>query len=292
MGLAFASLDTSIRWIGPALPMLFILAWRYGVQAFVMAVWLRTTRRRFRPEQPRFQALRSVLLLVTSAFSFSALQHMPVAEFTAIVMLSPVLVTLLAAAVLNERVGALRWALVALAFVGALIVIRPGSGLFGWAVWLAIGAALVNAGFQVLTRRMGALDDPYVTHFWTGAVACALLWPLALGVDAGATWSSLAALTARQWMVLVALGLFGTAGHLLLILALRQAPASVLMPFTYSQVASATFIAWLVFGRWPDGPAWAGMTLIVASGAATAALNLLRHGARPPSAVDSSTPPN
>lgn len=274
MGASFAGLDTAVRWLGPSMPVLLLLSWRYATQALVMALWLAFDRSRgFRPAQPRFQLLRGALLLVTSALSFVGLQYVPVAEFTAINMLAPVLVTLLAAWLLHEHVVPLRWALVALALAGALIVIRPGSGLFGWAVVFPLACACTYAAFQVLTSRLSLLEDPLTTHFWTGAVGTAILLPLLLlsGVDAA---GALAAATPRQWGVLIALGLLGTGGHLLLILAFRIAPASTLMPFVYTQIASATLAGWWVFGHLPDGWGWFGMAVIAISGAASAWLNV------------------
>lgn len=291
MGLLFAVLDTAVRWLGATVPVLLILGWRYATQAGVMALWLAfDRRRRFRPGHPRFQLLRGTLLLTTSAFSFWGLQHMPVAEFTAINMLTPVLVTLLAAWLLKERVSPWRWALVALAFVGALVVIRPGSGLFGWAVLFPLGCACTYAAFQVLTTRLAGMDDPLVTHFWTGAVGTAIVLPVlwASPVDVAAV---LAAATPRQWTALIVAGLAGTFGHLLLILALGLAPASTLMPFVYVQIASATAVGWWVFGVLPDRWGWLGMAVVGVSGAATAWLNLrgAERARRPPTAVAADT---
>jgi len=291
MGAAFAGLDTGVRWLGATMPVLLILAWRYATQAVVMATWLLIDRRHgFRPAHPRFQLLRGSLLLATSGFSFFGLQHMPVAEFTAINMLTPVLVTLLAAWLLRERVTPGRWALVGLAFGGALVVIRPGSGLFGWAVLFPLACACTYAAFQVLTSRLSSLEDPLTTHFWTGLVGAAIVLPvlLASGTDIGA---ALGAATTRQWAVLVAVGLLGTGGHLLLILAFRLAPASTLMPFVYTQIGSATLAGWWVFDRLPDAAAWAGMAVIAVSGAATAWLNVRAADPRrrPTSAVAADT---
>ena len=282
MGAAFAVLDTSVRWLGSTgVPVLLILAWRYATQATVMAVWLALSRQhRFRPNQPRFQLLRGSLLLATSALSFYGLQHMPVAEFTAINMLTPVLVTLLAAWLLKEQVSPMRWALVALAFGGALVVIRPGSGLFGWAVVFPLACACTYASFQVLTSRLAGDENPLTTHFWTGAVGSAIVIPLLMAspVDVPAL---LGAATPWQWLALLTAGLTGTLGHLLLILALGLGPASMLMPFVYLQIGSATLVAWWVFGVLPDGWGWVGMGIIAVSGAASAWLNL-RARARAP----------
>lgn len=291
MGLAFAVLDNAVRWLGATLPVLLILFWRYATQAGLMAVWLLfDRRRRFKPDHPRFQLLRGALLLATSALSFWGVQQMPVAEFTAINMLTPVLVTLLAAWLLQERVSPLRWVLVATAFAGALVVIRPGSGLFGWVVLFPLACACTYASFQVLTSRLARLEDPLVTHFWTGAVGAAIVAPVLLlsPIDIVAT---LAAATPLEWAALVTAGLMGTLGHLLMILALGLGRASTLMPFVYVQIGSATLVGWWVFGSLPDRWGWIGMGIVAVAGAATAWLNLREADPvrRPPSTVAADT---
>lgn len=286
MGVLFAVLDTSVRWVGATLPVLLVLAWRYATQAAVMAVWLALDRRRgFRPGRVGFQLLRGALLLSTSALSFFGLQHVPVAEFTAINMLAPVGVTLLAAWLLKERVSAARWALVALAFAGALVVIRPGAGVFGWEVLFPLACACTYAGFQVLTSGLAGREDPLTTHFWTGAVGTAIVLPVlwASPVDVA---GALAQADARAWAAMIVAGLAGTVGHLLLILALGLAPASTLMPFVYTQIGSATLAGWLVFGRLPDGWGWVGMGIIAVAGAGSAWLNLRGRQPPPPVAAD------
>lgn len=165
----FATLDTTLKYLGAFMPVLLMVWARYTFQAVVMFVWLaRSKTAGFRPAHPKFQFVRGALLLATSAMAAYGLQYMPVAEFTAINMLTPVGVTLLAAWFLDEPVSRLRWALVFGCLAGALIVIRPGSGLFGWAVLLPLGAASTYAAFQVLTRKLAGLENPFITHFYTG----------------------------------------------------------------------------------------------------------------------------
>ena len=270
----FAGMDTLIRHTGALLPVLLLLTGRYLFQALMMAVWLGLSRQlSFRRAHPRFQFIRGALLLGSSAASFFELQHMPVPEFTAITLLTPVLVTLLAATLLHERVSRLRWVLVAGAFVGALIVIRPGSGLFGWVVLYPLGGACSYAAFQVLTTRLAALENPYTTHFWTGASGAALLLPLLLASPLPLD-TVLPAMTATHWALLLAIGFCGSVGHLLLIFALGLAPTATLMPFIYVQIAWAAGLAWAVAGHVPDPWAWAGMGVVAACGAASAWLNL------------------
>lgn len=284
----FAGMDTLIRHTGVLLPVLLLLTGRYLFQALMMTVWLALAPgQRFRPAHPRFQLARGALLLGSSAASFFGLQHMPVPEFTAISLLTPVLVTLLAATVLHERVSRRRWLLVAGTFAGALIVIRPGSGLFGWAVLFPLSGACAYAAFQVLTSRLSALENPFTTHFWTGLTGSLILLPVLLvsPLPLGALMPSL---TPGHWALLLAVGACGSFGHLLLIFAIGFAPTSTLMPFLYVQIAWAAALAWLVAGHVPDGWAWVGMGVIAACGAASAWLNL-RSTARPPSAVAADT---
>lgn len=272
--LMFASMDTVIRHANTFAPALLLITLRYAFQATAMGVWIAADRGlSFRAGHPRFQVLRGALLLTSSACAFFALKFMPVPEFTAIGMLTPVLVMLLAAAVLKEHVTRLRWALVVGSFGGALIVIRPGSGIFGWAALLPLCGALALASFQILTRRLSGLDHPLTTHFWTGLTGTALILPVLL-------WAvpdlppALAALNATQWGLTLLIGLFGTFGHLLLIVAHGQAQASMLAPFTYAQIGWAVALSGLVFGTWPDAPAVTGMAVITLCGAANAWLNV------------------
>jgi drug/metabolite transporter (DMT)-like permease len=218
---------------------------------------------------------------------------MPVAEFTAIFMLTPVLVTLLAAWLLRERVSALRWALVFGGFAGALAIVRPGSGLFGWAVLFPLTGALCYASFQVLTSKLSALESPYTTHFYTGAVGTLLVTPVllaAVAVDAVDVPAVLHSASPRLLALVLAVGLLGTIGHLLLILALGMAPTATLMPFTYTQIGIAAGVGWLVFAHVPDGWAQVGMAVLAASGASSAWLNVREAAAlRPISPVAADT---
>lgn len=287
----FASLDTAVRFLGASVGVALLLGLRYTFHAATMSVWIALSPdKTFRTAHPRFQVLRGALLLFSSAMVFNTLRHMPVAEMTAIVMLTPLLVTLLARVWLHERVSALRWLLVAGGFAGALIVIRPGSGLFGWIVLLPLAAALSNAVFQLLTVRMAPHANPYTTNFYTGLTGMVLVLPLLLAgwQDVAATLTSAPALTLA---LLLAAGALGTGGHLLLVMALGKAPTATLMPFLYTQIGVAALAGWLVLGDVPDAWAWTGMAVIAVCGAASAWLNV-RDAAvqqRPVSAVAADT---
>lgn len=274
MSACFAGLDTFVKFGGRFLSVLLMLWARYAFQAATMTVWLaRSKTAGFRAAHPKFQLVRGLLLLATSVMSFFGLQHMPVAEFTAIVMLTPITVTMLAAWVLHERMSPLRWMLVIGGFAGALIIIRPGGGPFGWAVLFPIAGTLCYANFQVLTSKLSGLESPYTTHFYTGAVGTAMLTPLLLtsGIDIPAVLHSA---SDAHIALMLAVGLLGTIGHLLLILALGFAPTATLMPFVYVQIVCAAAFGWLAFRHVPDGFGWIGMGVVAVCGAASAWLNV------------------
>jgi drug/metabolite transporter (DMT)-like permease len=287
----FATMDTTVRYVGAYFSVALVLWTRYGLHAAIMTLWIALSQQRsFRSANPMFQIARGALLAFSSAMAFAALRRMPVAEFTAIVMLTPLVATLVARLWLKERISPLRWALVAGGFVGALIVIRPGSGIVGWAALLPLAATFSNAAFQIMTSRFAPHEDPFTTNFYTGATGMAIATPILLASVADPIDTLLDA-PAAQVGALGAVAVLGTTGHLLLIMALGRAPASTLMPFQYVQLAVAALAGYIAFGVAPDGWGWAGMAIIGVCGAASAWLNVRAAAARlrPVSAVQADT---
>jgi drug/metabolite transporter (DMT)-like permease len=270
----FAALDTTTKGVSASVPLLMALWFRYAFQAVATTAVVLPWRgaRVLRTRRLAFQCLRGVLLLTSSLLAFASLRYMPVGEFTAIVMMAPLAVTLLAATVLKEHVSALRWTLVAGGFAGTLVIIRPGGESFSWAMLLPLGLVASNAWFQVLTSRLARTEDPVTMHLYTGWVGT-LLASLALPF----VWTPLA--QPWLWAGLCFMGLMGTVGHFMLILAYRNAPASTLTPYLYAQIAFAMLGGWLVFSHVPDGWSLLGMGLIALCGAAGAWLTV--HENRP-----------
>ncbi|HEU0202904.1 MAG TPA: DMT family transporter [Burkholderiaceae bacterium] len=286
----FASMDATAKYLGAYVPLVLALLCRYAVQAGTMAAWIARMqgRRGFRAAHPRFQLLRGALLVAVSALAFYSVQLTPLAEFTAIIMLWPILATTAAGWFFGEKVGALRWALVWGGFVGTLIVIRPGAGLFGWEVVMPLATMVAATGYNLITSRLAVLDDPYTTQFYTGVIGTAALAPLVLFFFPAAAAQSLQAAPAGLWALLLLLGVFGTVGHLLIVMAFGRAGTATLMPFTYAQIAFAALLGWLVFRHVPDVWAWLGIALISVCGAATAWLNVrdAQRAGVPPAALE------
>lgn len=266
--LAFATLDTATKHATQLVPLLMLLWFRYLFQAVVtFALRFPVQKSKlFATPNPRFQTLRGVLLLTTSACSFFGLQFLPVGEFTAMIMLSPMLATAMAAWVLKNHVSPLRWWLMGLGLLGVLLVVRPGGQVFGWALLFPLVLVTTYAAFQVLTSRLSGDENPYTTHFYTGMVGAVVMTPFLLW-----SWNTAALLTYWYWFVVV--GVLGTFGHLMLIRAFNRASAVVLTPYLYTQIAFAAILSWWVFSHMPDGLAWAGIAVIAASGVGNALLS-------------------
>jgi drug/metabolite transporter (DMT)-like permease len=259
----FSALDTTTKYVSATVPLLMALWFRYAFQAIATTATVLPKRGLavLRTMHPKFQVLRGILLLASSLFAFASLKYMPVGEFTAIVMIAPLAVTLLAATVLKEHVSPLRWVLVAGGFLGSVVIIRPGGEAFHWASLLPLGLVVTNAWFQVLTSQLARTEDPVTMHLWTGWVGT-LVASFALPF----VWTWIA--NPWIWLLLCFMGIAATVGHFMLILAYQRAPAATLTPYLYSQIAFAMVAGLLVFSHVPDGWALAGMALIAICGAA------------------------
>lgn len=258
----FGALDTTVKFLGAALPLAVTMWSRYVFQALVTGAMLFPARGRrlLDSRHPRLQLLRGVLMVLSSSTAFLSLQFLPVAEFTALIMLTPLAITVVSAISLRERVSPLRWLLLLGGLAGALIVIRPGTDDFRWSLLLPLGTVVLNAGYQLVTSRLAAsAEDAGTMHLYTGLVAtavCSLALPFSWQTpDSGFVW-----------LMLVLLGAFSSLGHYLLILAYGRASPATLTPYLYAQIAFAVLAGWLVFAHKPDAWAVVGIALIAGSG--------------------------
>jgi drug/metabolite transporter (DMT)-like permease len=280
--LCFTSLDAIVKLLTQRYPVPFLVWARYAMQALIMVVWLlpQMGTALMRTQRLGLQLIRGAILPVSSLCFFSALKHLPLAEATAINYVTPVLVMILAAAFLGERMTRPRIALVIAGIAGMLIIVRPGSEVFQGAALFGLGAAMSYGVFQILTRKL-ASEDSRVTLFYP-AIAGTILMAVVLPwytPEVALPWRDLALVTAT--------GLLGTLGHFVFILAFQRAPASALTPFTYMQLVWATIIGWLVFGSFPDAWTLAGMAVIAGSGLLLALHERRRaKGVQEPPAVD------
>jgi drug/metabolite transporter (DMT)-like permease len=189
----------------------------------------------------------------------TALAHMPLADATALNYTTPTIVIILAIVFLNERLTVPRMAFVVAGLAGMVMIVQPGAEIFRGTSLFALGSALCYAIYQITTRMLAG-EDPRVSLFYPALVGTLLMtfvWPW-FGSRIDLTWMDV--------VLLAGIGVIGTIGHFLLILAFQRAPASALTPFTYIQVVFATLIGWLAYNDFPDALTLSGMALIAGSG--------------------------
>ena len=265
--LSFTMLDSSAKYLGDDYALGQLLWARYTISLLlllIVATPVVGVRSLVRTDRPAFQLLRGGLLLLATGSIFTAVKLLPLANAYAISFLSPVIVAALAVPLLGERVTVGRWLAILTGFAGVLVVMRPGSAGFSWAVVFPLAMATFYAVYQIMTRMLGPRDSALTTVFYTmltGTVVTSALLP--------AVWRWP---TIEAWAVLVWMGMIGLIGQILLIWAFRLAEASFLSPFVYTQIIWASLIGYLVFGDVPDIATLAGAGIIIASGMVLARL--------------------
>ena len=260
--LLFATGDT----LGKHLAMLYaaplILSARYLINLVLVAVTMapRHGNGIWRTQRTGLVLLRGLLLAMATITMLLALRVMPVAETVAIIYITPVLLMLASGPILGERVSLTGWLCAALGFAGVLLIARPGSGLDGWGVALALLNAVLGTGYHLLTRILTRTETTMALLFHTALVGSVVSVTLTLVLGAETLP------TLPDAGMILAYGILATLGHLLLTTAYREAPASTLAPVNYMHIGFATVLGWLAFSQIPDALAFAGMGLIAAAG--------------------------
>jgi drug/metabolite transporter (DMT)-like permease len=260
-GLCFSTLDATAKHLVQT-HSLFVVVWaRYAGQMLVTTpiAFQRGGAGVWRTRHPKVQLLRSLCLVIATACFFGGLRFLPLAEGTAVSFLAPMIGLLLAYPVLGERPTRARWMAAVGGFAGILILVRPGGAVFHPAILLLLGAAVSNALYQLLTRKLPG-DASHTTLFYSGLVGTLILSLALPFVETPAT------ITGSDIFFLGVLGLLAGVGHWGLIIAFTRAPATLVAPFTYVGMIWATLYGLAIFGHLPDGWSFVGMGVIVASG--------------------------
>jgi len=260
-GLCFSTLDATAKYLVQD-HTLFLVVWaRYAGQMLVTTpiAWHRGGTGFWRTHHLRIQLARSLCLVVATACFFGALRFLPLAEGSAISFLAPMFALLLAFPVLGERPTRARWLSAMGGFIATLNLVRPGSAVFHPATGLLVLAAISNAMYQLLTRKLQR-DSSHTTLFYSALLGTVILSFALPFADVPSQ------LTPRDGFFLVLLGLLAGVGHWFLIAAFLRAPATLVAPFTYLGMIWATAYGYAIFGQLPDGLSALGMAVIVASG--------------------------
>ena len=255
----FASMDATAKYlmkeIGPAQTI-----WaRYTVQALIVTVLILPKINVYgRTNYPKLQFLRSVALMMATTLFFFAFSRLGLAEASAIFNISPVLITLGAFLFLREQIGPRRLIGIIVSLLGALIIIRPGTGVFSIYALLPLGAALFYSTYGLATRFVGTDESP-----WTSLFYSAIFGAICYSIYIAFYWNPM---SNNAILLTIIIGLFGTAGHICLIRALTLGEASLVAPFIYTNLLFTTTWGFVLFGNLPDFWTTVGALIIVAAG--------------------------
>ncbi|KKB83812.1 permease [Devosia limi DSM 17137] len=264
--LLFAINDATNKYLLVSYDVPLVAAIRNIVHAILMIAILGPYQghRLVQSTRPGLVIIRSVCLTVGTLFAGLALQLMPIAETTAIIYLSPIIVVLLARPILGESIGIVGWLAALGGFAGVVLIARPGGGLDPLGVIFALCNVGATVSYYLLTRIL-AKSERTLTLLFYSALIGAILFGLAM------PWFWFGAMPSNFEIILfLSLGVTAGLGHFCFTAANRYAPASVLAPMTYSHLLWAGILGWLVFGQLPDSWGLAGMLVIAAAGVAVA----------------------
>lgn len=252
---------------------------RYVVQfvAVLIALAPRSRWHLMRTRRPGLQAVRGFFTVLSTLAFVAALGFVPLVDAVTLLFSSSLMLVALSVPFLGERVGIHRWSAVIIGFIGVLVVMRPGMGVLHWAASGALISAFSNAIYQIATRALSVTDRAITTFFYVNIAGLVLLGPTMFFVWIPMTWDA--------WLWVIAAGLLSGAGHYLLIRAFDHAGASVLAPFNYVQIVSATLIGYFWFSEFPDLWTVVGLIIVVGSG-----LYILRREQRAARAAPQAAP--
>jgi drug/metabolite transporter (DMT)-like permease len=256
--------DVTAKYLSATLPSIEIAWIRFLVFSLIMVPAMLPGSRLFalRTQRPGLQVMRGVALLSSSLFFISGLRFLPIAEASATGFIAPLFVTALSIAFLGEKVGVRRWIATIAGLIGVLIILRPGSSAFHPAAFFPIISALSWAGTLIMTRMMSGRERAITTMTWSAIAGVCVISALVPFVWVTPSWHDI--------LFGIFIGIASTAGQWIVVLAFRYADASVLAPFSYTQLVWVSVLGFFVFGEIPDIWTIAGAAVIVCSGLYTA----------------------
>ncbi|NIZ12805.1 DMT family transporter [Phaeobacter sp. HF9A] len=274
--IVFALQDGISRHLASEYNVFMVITIRYWFfAAFVIAVALKQSgslRKAAQTSQRGVQIFRAFVLVAEICIMVTAFTVLGLVESHAVFVCYPLLIAALSGPILGEQVGWRRWAAIGLGFIGVLIILQPGSGVFQLAALIPLAAALSFALYGLLTRYVARRDSTATSFFYTGVYGMIFVTPLGLW-----WWQPM---TAPDWGWMALLCVMGALGHWLLIKCYEMAEASAVQPFAYMQLPWAAAIGLAVFGEDLRINVVIGAGLVVAAGLFTFWRENLKRAAR------------
>ena len=259
--LLFASQDAITKHLISTMPVAQLMFVRYFFFALFALVYAsRKTRLRhvFHSHWPKLQLLRGLLIASEMALFAYTLKYLGIAEMHTIFACFPLIITVLSVPMLGEQVGWRRWLAVSVGFIGTLIIIQPGSGVFSPFAMTALACALMFAIYNIITRKVSRQDSLETSLLYFGVVGF-LVTLLAVPFF----WQPMSN-SEILWLLLISI--ISIFSHLLLIKSLELAPAVILQPFNYFILVWAMIIGYSFYGEILDTTTLIGAALVIGSG--------------------------
>lgn len=203
------------------------------------------------------QILRTAFLVTAMTLYFVAIARIPLADALGAYFIAPIVATLLAAIALRERLDRRKLLAVALGFVGAILVVRPGTETSADTL-IALASGCCMACYLVLTRATAQDRPPVMTLTIQLTLGILMLLPFAV-----LQWTTP---TRESLLLILLMGLVSTLSNLMTISAFRLAQVQTLSPFVYLELIGATALGFALFGDLPSPATWAGIAVIVIAG--------------------------
>jgi len=207
--------------------------------------------------KPFLVILRATLGAVSLMITFAAFAMMPMADTTVLLFASSLFIPVLGLLILKESVGPWRWGAVIIGFIGVAIMAQPSGNVPTLGIALALGAAFMHAGLQIILRYLGGYERPETITFYfflIGTVVAALPMP----------WVGRMPAT-NELPLLLGIGLAGAGAQWTLSIAFRNAQAAIVTVFNYSSIVWATLFGWLIWSEWPTSLVMLGAGIVITS---------------------------
>lgn len=256
----FAAMDALVKDLGARYPTLQVMFFRsfFAFVPIMVLILHSGSLRDLRMHSPAGHLLRSLVGVGAMFCFFYSYSRMPLAEVVAISFAAPVFVVALSVPLLGERVGPRRWAAVLVGFVGVMIMLQPGPGLLKSVALVPLLGTAFFALAMIVLRKLGRTETSASVAF-TFTLSCTLVAGFALPF----VWVAPGPL---DLALLVAVGLLGGVGQILMTTAFKHGDIAVVAPFEYSAMIWATLFGYLFWSEVPGVNIWLGVAVVTASG--------------------------
>ena len=260
--IVFASQDGLSKHLATEYNVYMVVMIRYWFfAAFVISMSSRRTggiKRVSKTKSPILQIFRSLILVAEMCITILAFTLLGLAETHAIFASYPLIIAMLSGPILGEYVGWRRWLAICVGFMGILIILNPGNGIFSPYALVPLAGAILFALYGLLTRYVGQYDNSSTSFFWTGVVGSIAMTVVGLNF-----WDPV---SKSDWSIMLLLSASGVVGHYLLIKCYEVAEASAVQPFAYLQLIWASMIGIIIFGEQITTNVLIGACIIVGAG--------------------------